>query len=378
MSELASRNLVRDSHYVPTAMLRRWSDDDTHVYAYRILVSSSRVPLWSHRAIRGIAYRRDLYTIFKGGQELDELERWLGTEFEHPGLEAVERLLSGARLAPQDWKKMARLVAAQDVRTPLSFLESKRRWDREIPELLNETLEEAAMRLKAKRELEPPGPIIRRDDSEFSGLFQVSIELPKTAESDQAHIRAEVPVGRCLWVASIRHALKNLSKVLCGHRWSVAKPYGEEEWPLTDHPVLRLNYYKRGHYDFGGGWGNPGSEIMMPVSPKRLLYVKVGSKAPNRFAFSQHETRLVQQLIAERAHRWVFGTRPLEWLGGMRPRIIDAERFKAEEAMWENWHRDQLQAEISSESAKHGPPNSAAEPDAAPPVTPFGEPERGN
>jgi len=357
MTESASRDLARDSHYVPAAMLRRWSDDDTHVFACRLLVSSSRVPLWSRRAIRGIAYRRDLYTVFKGGQELDELERWLGTEFEHPGLEAVDRLLDGARLTPQDWKRMARLVAAQDVRTPLSFLESMRRWDREIPELLNQTLEEAAVRLEARQEFEPPGPGTRRDDSEFAGLFRISIEPPKAAESDQTHIRAEVPVGRGLWVASIRHTLRTLSEVLCDHRWSVAEPYGEEEWPLTDHPVLRLNYYTPGHYDFGGGWGNLGSEIIMPLSPTRLLYVKVGSKAPNRFAFSEHETRLVQQLIVERAHRWVFGTRPLEWVGSMRPRIIDAERFKAEEAMWKNWHRDQLQSEISSETAKHGPAN---------------------
>ena len=44
------------------------------------------------------------------------------------------------------------------------------------------------------------------------------------------------------------------------------------------HPVLRLNYYKPGQYDFRGGWGNPGSEVLMPLSPRHLLYVQVGKK----------------------------------------------------------------------------------------------------
>ena len=329
------------------ALLRRWSTDGTHVFAYRVLVSSDKVPEWRRRSIRGVAYRRDLYTVFAGGRELDDVEKWLSSEYEQPGLEAIDKLIRGARLSPTDWMGMVRLVAVQDVRTPLSFMESLRRWNTQIPEMLNNVMTKSLERLEAARK---KGVTLTEnaERNEFSDLLEVSIEPPTGPESDQAVVRAEVPVGRRLWVASMRHLLTGPVERLCRHRWSVAEPSGDVEWPLSDHPALKLNYYKDGRYDFGGGWDNAGSEIMMPVSPRHLLYVKVGSKAPNRFAFSPDHTRLVQRFLAERAHRWVFGTRPLEWVNKVRPRTVNAQAVKDEAAAWEAWHRDQLQSEVSA------------------------------
>ena len=113
--------MARDSHYVPMATLRKWSADGTHLFAYRILVSSPKVPMWRRRPIRGVACRRDLYTVFSGGQELDDFERGLSADFEQPGLEAIDKLVRGARLTPVDWRRMARFIAVQDVRTPPEF-----------------------------------------------------------------------------------------------------------------------------------------------------------------------------------------------------------------------------------------------------------------
>lgn len=38
---------------------------------------------------------------------------------------------------------MARLMAAQDIRTPLNFIKSMHRWDQQIPEMINRTLRES-------------------------------------------------------------------------------------------------------------------------------------------------------------------------------------------------------------------------------------------
>lgn len=347
MNKLPPPGITRDSHYVPMAALRRWSIDGTHLFAYRILVSTPTVPEWRRRPIRGLAYHRDLYTVFAGWQELDDFERWLSSEYEQPGLEAIDRLLCGSRLTPEDWRRMAQLVAAQDIRTPLSFIESMRRWDQEIPEVLDRTIRESIKRLEETKE---QGVLLEQksERNEFSDLLKVTIEPPIVPGSDQATVRAEVPAGRRLWIAAMRHLLTGVANTLCRHRWSVAEPAGDAEWPLTDHPVLRLNYYNPGHYDFGGGWGNCRSEIMMPVSPRHLLYVQVGKKAPNRFAFSPEHTKLVQRLLVERAHRWVFATRPDEWVADVRPRTVDPKRLAAEAKAWDDWHQDQLQSEISS------------------------------
>ena len=203
------QGIARDSHYVPMALLRRWSTDGTNVFAYRVLVSSPKVPDWRRRSIRGIAYRRDLYTVFSGGQELDNFERWLSSQYEQPGLEAIDKLIRGTRLSPTDWESMVRLVAVQDVRTPLSFIESLRRWNMQIPEILNNTITKSLKRLEAARK---KGVTLAEDTerSEFSDLLEVSIEPSTEPDSGQALIRAEVPAGRRLWVASMRHLLTGL------------------------------------------------------------------------------------------------------------------------------------------------------------------------
>lgn len=346
MNKLLPSNIARDSHYVPMAMLRRWSTNGTHLFAYRILVSTSKVPEWRKKPIRGLAYHRDLYTVFAGSQELDDFERWLSTEYEQPGLETIDRLLRGSRLAAQDWRSMARLVAAQDIRTPLNFIKSMHRWDQQIPEMINRTLRESIKQLGEARER---GVVLKQKSkrNEFFDLVEVTIDPPIDPDSNQAILRATVPVGRRYWIASMRHLLTGVAETLCHHRWSVAEPAGDAEWPLTDHPVLRLNYYKPGHYDFDGGWGKRGSEIMMAVSPRHLLYAQVGTKSANRFTFSDEHTHLVQRLLVECAHRWVFATRPTEWVAKVRPRIVNPERLAAETKAWDNWHQDQLQSEMS-------------------------------
>jgi len=342
---LTASNITHDSHYVPQAILRRWSEDGIGVYAYRILVSNASVPEWKRRPIRGLAYQRDLYTSFAGNREADAFERWIAEEFEQPGLAAIEAVVAGRHLKPDNWRCLARFVAAQDVRTPLSYFESMKRWDQEMPAILDNTLAEAVIKLQAAKDqgikLET-----KSKPNPFDGLFRVKTELPTDPASDQAFLHAEVTLGRPMWIASMRHLVTGAANVLSNHRWSVAGPYGKEEWPLTDHPVLRLNYYEPGRYDFCGGWNNPGSELIMPMSPKLLLYVQVGKKVPNRFNFSSEKTRLLQGLLAQRAHRWIFATQPLPWVAQARPRLIDPEMLRAEEAGWKRWHKEQSRAEV--------------------------------
>lgn len=341
------KNITRNNHYVPQATLSRWSSDNIYIHAYRILVSHPNVPEWTLRAISGIAYQPDLYTTFSGKEELDEFEHWIEREFETPGLEAIDKLLAQRRLSPVDWRAIARLVAAQDVRTPLNYILSMRRWDQEIPKILENSTRESIKKLEIARKegikLSPPG--VR---NEFSDLFRIHVSPPPNPDSDEASIQAEVILGRPFWIASMRHLLTGVAKTLCQHRWSVAQPHGVKEWPITDHPVLRLNFYRPGEYDFRGGWGNDGSEIMMPVSPRHLLYVQVGKKKNSRFIFSPAETELVQRMLVERAHRWVFARQPDAWIAKVKPRIVNAEMFAAEEKAWAQWHQDQRSVETGS------------------------------
>ena len=86
----------------------------------------------------------------------------------------------------------------------------------------------------------------------------------------------------------------------------------------------------------------------MPVSPRRLLYVHVGNKVANRFTFSPDLTQVFQRFLVERAHRWVFATKPAEWVAKVKTRTVNPEAFEEEEKLWEDFHRDQSQSEVSS------------------------------
>jgi hypothetical protein len=230
------------------------------------------------------------------------------------------------------------------VRTPLNFIESMKRWEQEIPAILETSIRDTVDKLDRAR-AEGIALASKAEPNAFSESFRVHIEPHSEPSSDKAMVRAEVSLGRSLWIASMRHLLTGAANTLCQHRWSVVELHGDEEWPLTDHPVLRLNYYQPGQYDFRGGWGNTGSEIMMPISPRHLLYVQVGKNAPNRFSFLPKETQLVQRLIVERAHRWVFARQPTPWVAQVRPRVVDQAIFVAEQNAWKHWHQEQVEAE---------------------------------
>ncbi len=78
LNKLAPPGITRDNHYVSMAALRRWSTGGTHLFAYRILVSTPKIPEWRRRSIRGLAYHQDLYTVLAGNHEVEKgSSRWM-------------------------------------------------------------------------------------------------------------------------------------------------------------------------------------------------------------------------------------------------------------------------------------------------------------
>ncbi len=343
----STQNITRDNHYVPEFLLRQWALEG-RVFLYRILVSAPAVPEWHQKPTSTVGFRDDLYTSFSGGQEVDAFEKWT-QGIETPAATSIQKLTAGSKLTPADWRDIIRLVALQDLRTPQGFLELRKLWDRVIPGALTKSMQDAIGQLerahmRGERLPEPPD---RPDPIER--LVRIEIEPPSEHGSDKAKIHATVPSGRRLWLETVRNLMENAAKVLLTHRWSVAAPSGDLQWPLPDHPVLRLNWNSESDYNFGGGWNSPGTEIMMPLSPRHLLYVKVGAKMRNRFTLGDDATQLLQRLLAERAHRYIFATRNEKWVATARPRTVDAAAFAAEDRQWREWHQDQLSSEVALE-----------------------------
>ena len=148
---ITSMPLREDNHYVSCGYLKRWASSAGRIWTYRILVSHPQVPLWKQTSPQGVAYHSHLYTQVVDGQATDEIERWLDSAFEAPATEALQKATSDERLTPDDWKRLVRFLAAQDMRTPARFADQVRHWNANLPSLTKaavrnsiQILEEAA------------------------------------------------------------------------------------------------------------------------------------------------------------------------------------------------------------------------------------------
>ena len=345
------KQITHDNHFVPQLYLRQWSDDGLSVWAYRLLVSHQKVPEWSPRSISKVAYLRDLYTLHENGEEVDDFERWIESEFENPVQESIRKILKDNPLSPLDWERLACFLGAQDVRTPLSYLESAERWGKTLPELLKSTLEKAIQKLEQKEVQAKSNQSSEYKSLSFDEILDIQTVSSSDSESGQAYIRAKMIAGRRLWLQSQELLLTKTIAALKSHKWCIVRPARGFQWFTSDHPVVKLNYYGQGNYDLKGGWGNDGTNIFMPISPRHLLFTEIGRDIPNRLTFTTEQTRQFQSLIAERALRWIFAHAPMKIIPKLRPRHVDPEIFKREEEQWKNWHQRQTQAEQSDKKA---------------------------
>jgi hypothetical protein len=339
-------DITRNTHYVPQATLRRWSENGTHVYAYDILVPHANVPDWQSRGIKRVGRQVDLYTTLEGAEETDGFEKHITRTYEEPGQEAIEKLLAKGRMSPLDWKSIARFVALQQMRTPLYFLEFVKRLNDDAPKILEKIVEELPERLAQHRASdEHPQHDVADGPNYLGEHLRISVQ-PGVGPAGETAIGAEVSSSRAAWLSTITGMLVRLERVVCQHRWRTIEPAGDAEWPLTDHPVLTLNYFGPDRYDFGAGWGRKGSEFILPISPRIAVAMQVGSNNHGPRQMTVEQTRGIQRFMAERAFRLIVArSRAAGWVRSDRPRTINAEAYATEQEAWRRWHSVHIESE---------------------------------
>lgn len=342
---MSERQFKKDNHFVPRSYLKRWAGKDGRVCLYRLLVSSPSVPVWKRASTRGLAFHEHLYTTIAGGSESDDLERWLDQEFEGPAEEPIQRVIEGRRLSPGDWTKLVRFLAAQDARTPARFEESYARHDRDLPGMIESSLASA---LRRRAELLDRGETLPTvpPGAEQSGVpFRVTVR--PNADGEGGQIVGEVLNGRALWIMGIRRALTVPIKVLLQQRWTILRPPPGKQLVTSDNPVLRLSYRGPADYDLKGGWGVPGTDIMLPLGPEHLLYTEIGRAVPPRDSrMSPRLYEFVYRFTIENAYRHVIASTEAKDVPMIRPRLVDPALVSTERERWSSWHADQSNAEI--------------------------------
>jgi len=299
--------------------------------------------MWQEKSIKGVAYHAHLYTRIAAGVQTDEIERWLNTEFESPAEEPLRKATTNARLSVSDWKILVRFLAAQDVRTPARLVDTLTFWKENLQGILDQTLHETVAQLETAK---ASGQRIAFTKTAGSEYIPLRVTRQIEPDQDSGKLAVETIVGRELWFFTMQRALTSTIDVLHTHRWTILIPPDDMTWFTTDDPVIRLNYYQRGKYDFQGGWGSPGTEIFLPLDPRHLLYTKVGECSPRRGSVVPRAVGLmIRRFIAEHAHRFIFSESSDPEATRLRPRIVDASLLSRESGQWRRWHEEQTQAE---------------------------------
>lgn len=327
--------------------LKAWSGDSGRLQSYRVLVPHSNEPCWKPRSPKAVAYHRNLYTRIASGGETDDVETWFDTEFETPAGKPFKRALNNEKLSPEDWWALVRFLAAQDVRTPARMFDRLRNWNETLPALIDECLIDSVREMEEYSRAGVPIPTAVINETQM--LFPVRTVISADSDEVDGLIRTEATIGRSMWLWSLKHLLTNTLKVLHAHRWTILRSPPGIEWLTSDNPVLRLNYSDPETYDFKGGWGSIGTQIMMPLSPTHLLYTQIGAKRPppRGTVATPYFASQVRRFTVEHAHRYVFGRTEDPDVEAWRPRTVDSTIFQEERRFWESWNAVQTEAELS-------------------------------
>lgn len=335
--------MKRKNHFVARSYLKNWASEDGKVWCYRILVPHKNVPIWKAFHPSSIAYQQDLYTRHAFGKESDFIENWFAEKFENPAQSAINAVINDDKLSVTDWENLIRFFALQDVRTPARLLEHLKRTRKMLPKIMDEVLGEAKNALESGQLKE-----FLKKDTASESLTPFPLRVVRRPDDDPEKIQLGIhsTPGRATWPHSIAHVLENAAKLLHSHKWTIIKPAFGMQWPTSDNPAVKLNYFSKNDYNFGGGYVREGSELFLPLSPRHLMYTKVGSKPPMKGSrFDAEVTQLIRKFIIESAHRLVISTYPDESIVHIRKRTVDAHAVIEERRQWRNWDYEQSHVE---------------------------------
>ena len=299
------------------------------------------VSLWEEKSIRSVAYHSHLYTRKKLREETDEIEKWMNEEYETPAKEAIEKAVTNQKLSSDDWHKMIRFFALQDVRTPLSLLKHLDLFKKEISKILEEVVQKIP---KTLEELSKEKTKIEIPEADLNFPLRAETELKEGEE--YGNLRVHTAVGRATWLHGIQHALFNTAQVLHKHKWTIIRPAENMYWPTSDNPAVKLNYCNLEKYDLQGGWGKKKGNLLLSLSPQHLLFCQIGDRPPRRNErVSVDRTKLFQKFILENSHRMIFSCIKDSEVPNLIPRKVDAKIFRYEKEQWNNWHIKQSESE---------------------------------
>jgi hypothetical protein len=346
MNSANSQSITVDNHFVPQLNLKRWAGVDSKLWRYSILVPHEKMPPWKKSSAGAIGNQQHLYTRIVGGVADDEVEKWLNQDFETPAVLPLSRAILEQPLTSEDWSAILRFLWIQGARTPAAFLKFRERHIQSLPAIMRKSLEDSVQKLEESKRT---GNAIVHQTSPAAVGFPSKITKAIEPGAKMGQLKVEVDVGRGLWLWSLRHDYAATMAAIGKLKTTILRPPAGMSWVTSDDPVVMLNYRSETDYDFNGGYGNPGTAILFPLSPQHLLYAIVGERPPfQKYQRVPETTGLwLQKFLIEHAHRTIFAVNPDPMVEKFHPRHVSLKDYKHEAAQWEQWHKEQSAAEAA-------------------------------
>lgn len=328
----------KSHHYVPRSYLKNFSLDGYETHCYRTLVCNENVPLWRTRSIKAVACHQYLYTKRLTGND-SSLETLFADDYESPAAPVLQKVLRSETLADDSIEVLVRLLAAQDLRslaTALEMISSQR-------EL---TLQNGRSDIARARARLPKGvlqnlagpPTIAGPEGDGYPLLVRSYDNHDSGERD---FDFSFHPGKESYIHQV-HRLLGYVDVLLQHQWTVLTAPSSNFFFTTDRPVLKVRRMEDGSFARNAGWEGESLEIMMPLSPRHLLYCCSGGPgSPHYSQMSLSKALHLRKMMAANAHRYIFSAARQKCVARLRVRRVDREADREEEAFWRNWDRDE-------------------------------------
>lgn len=334
-------NLSRNNHFVPQFYLENWGKDHK-IWVMSLLVSHPNIPIWKIDSIKKTSVIRNLYVRSNGVSETDDFELWLNKEFESPVQNAFRKATNDERLTCQDWSLLINFTASMIMRTPARIVKESEKIKELLPKILdqfetkvsNMSPQELIIDMKKKSERSI-------DDS----LLPIRTKVIDSIDCEKSVLEIDMHVGKAIHFLVIKHILTSTVKVLHLHQWKILNIADGMTWSTSDDPVMCVNYFADGKYDFDGGWGREGSEIIFPISPTKIIYTQVGRRNSIRGKLDIDKSLIIQEMIIKHAHRRINNFEKNSEIEIQRQRTVNKSMFDDEELQWVNFHIDHIEVE---------------------------------
>lgn len=337
------QNISRDNHFVPQMYLDAWKDEKGQIHEYKLLVEHEKCNVWNARSKKSIAMQENFYIYLNNNEESDEIEKWLNEKFETPVKNTLTKAINGEKLDSEDWSKMIDYIACQIVRTP-AFLQKFLNTSKNIiPEIFESTIKEVVDEVSNQLIEKNYKKIERKEYFENKDSFPLKITDVGPYDENNELFKFETVIGKALYLEELKHYLTHTLGVLHKHRWQVLELDKDVSIPTSDDPVICLNYYGTNNYNFGGGWGRKGCEIIFPISPSKIIYTHIGYK--KKIQANYELSMLIKKLIIEHAHRRIFSNFEDSDVVQQRKRCVDRQRCEKEKLEYKEFHKNYKEIE---------------------------------